>query len=120
MSQITLTQILAGIQSLPPEDLAKLREILNAPTSEGERVESVRAGACAASLRDSSADFKWLKEHRREYAGQWVALKDGQLISHGPVAKDVFAAAKSAGHLDAMVTLVEPEPPADMKIINLG
>jgi hypothetical protein len=120
MSQLTFTQIIAGIQSLPPEDRAKVRDILNAPTPEEQRIEATRAMARAASLRDSAADFKWLREHRREYAGQWVALKDGQLISHGPAAKEVFAAARSAGHPDAMVSLVEPEPPDDVKIVNLG
>jgi hypothetical protein len=31
--------------------------------------------ARAASLRNFSAERRWLADHRDEYAGQWVALK---------------------------------------------
>lgn len=108
MSQINFEQVLIGIQSLPPEDLARLREILNAPTDQEQRIEAARALARAASLRDFSADRQWLKDHRDEYAGQWVALKYGRLISHGADLKAVHAAAKAAGHADALLEQVEP------------
>lgn len=60
-----------------------------------------------ANLRDFTADRQWLAEHRDEYAGQWVALKDGQLISHGTNAKEVHQSAQTAGHLDALLVRVE-------------
>ncbi|GEM_PF-1740561 len=66
------------------------------------------ASARAASLRDFTADRQWLADHRDEYAGQWVALKYGQLISHGADLKAVYAVAKAAGHPDALLELVEP------------
>lgn len=108
MSEITFEEVLRGIQSLPPEALAKLREILNAPSEQEQRREAARALASAAGLRDFTADRQWLADHRDEYAGQWVALKNGQLISHGSGAKEVNQAAKDAGHLDALLVLVEP------------
>lgn len=110
MPEITFEQVLIGIQSLPPESLAKLREILNALSEKEQRVEAARELARAASLRDFSADRQWLKDHRDEYAGQWVALKDGRLISHSPNAKEVFAATDAAGHPDALVVFVESTP----------
>ncbi|MGH9834980.1 MAG: DUF5678 domain-containing protein [Blastocatellia bacterium] len=67
-----------------------------------------RASARAASLRDFTADHQWLADHRDEYAGQWVALKFGRLISHGKSAKEVHRAAQDAGHQDALLVLVEP------------
>ena len=108
MSEITFEQVLIGIQTLPPESRAKLREILNAPSEKEQRLEAARELARAASLRDFSADRQWLKDHCDEYAGQWVALKEGQLISHGPDLKAVYAVAKKAGHPDALLELVEP------------
>lgn len=39
--------------------------------------------ARAASMRNLSADRRWLKDHRDKYTGQWVALKYGRHISHG-------------------------------------
>lgn len=69
---------------------------------------SGRASARTASLRDFTADRQWLADHRDEYAGQWVALKFGRLISHGLNAKEVHQAAQDAGHTDALLVLVEP------------
>lgn len=69
---------------------------------------SGRALARASSLRDFSADRQWLADHRDEYAGQWVALKFGRIISHGANAKEVHQAAQDAGHSDALLVLVEP------------
>ncbi len=108
MSQGTFEQALTIIQSLPPEDIARLREILEAPTAEERRIEAARALAHAASLRDYSAERQWLADHRDEYAWQWVALKGEQLISHGTNGREVHAAAKAAGHPDALLVQVEP------------
>lgn len=118
MSEITFDQVLLGIQSLPSESLARLREILNAPSEREQRQQAARELARAASLRDFSADRQWLKDHRAEYAGQWVALKSGQLISHGVNAKEVFAAADLAGQTDALVVFVESDD--NRPDINLG
>ncbi|MGE0126894.1 MAG: DUF5678 domain-containing protein [Blastocatellales bacterium] len=104
MSQITVEQVLRDIKSLSPEAQAKLREILNASGESEQRQEAARA----ASLRDFTADRQWLADHRDEYAGQWVAIKYGQLISHGADLKAVHAEAKAAGHPDALLELVEP------------
>jgi hypothetical protein len=46
---------------------------------------------------------KWLKEHRKEYAGQWVALEGSNLISHSANAKEVFDAARLSAHQPLIV-----------------
>ncbi len=122
MSQSSFERVLKEVQALPPEYVERLREVLNAPAAterqngatrapareEARAQDAVREMARAASLRDFTADRQWLKEHCDEYAGQWVALKYSQLISHGPDLKAVYAAAKAAGHPDALLELVEP------------
>ena len=108
MAEITLEQVLISIQSLPAESLARLREILNLPSERDQRAGAARALAHAASLRDLSPERQWLKEHADQYAGQWVALKGGQLISNAVDLKTVHAAAKAAGHPDALLEQVEP------------
>ncbi len=126
MSQITFEQVLIGIRSWPPEDIARLREALDAAQNQAleaaqdqdAEAESLRAKARAASLRDFSAEHKWLDEHRDDYAGQWVALKGDQLVHHSSNAKEVFAAADALGPFEALVVLVEPR--RDYPIINLG
>lgn len=92
--------IRAESQSLPNAD--------GSANGEVTRADAVREMARAASLRDFTADRQWLKEHCDEYAGQWVALKNGQLISHGKDHLAVYRAAKAAGHPDALMELVEP------------
>jgi hypothetical protein len=122
MAQSSFEQVLKEVQALPPEDVARLREILNAPNEteqqngatrtaaqeEARKPDAVREMARAASLRNLTAERQWLKEHCDEYAGQWVALKGDQLISHGKDHLAVYQAAKAAGHSDALMELVEP------------
>jgi Family of unknown function (DUF5678) len=43
---------------------------------------------------DRSREMRWIKEHRKEYAGQWVALDGAELLSHGTDAHQVFADAR--------------------------
>jgi len=43
---------------------------------------------------DRSREMRWIKGHREEYAGQWIALDGDQLLSHGTDAHQVFAAAR--------------------------
>ncbi len=126
MSQITCDQVINSISFWPAEDVARLREALDATQSQAPaaaqdkdaEAESLRAKARAASLRDLSAEHQWLHEHRDEYAGQWVALKGDQLIHHSTNAKEVFAAADAVGPLEVLVVLVEPR--RDYPTINLG
>ena len=126
MSQMSFEQVLGVVRALPPEEMAKLRQIINEPDEMAQqeadekkrREEAARAAARAASLRDFTADRQWLVEHRSEYAGQWVALWYGQLLHHSPNAKEVFAAADASGHSDALVVYVEP--PRDYPFINIG
>ena len=108
MAETTFEEVLRSIQSLPPEELAKLREILNSKIEQEHKHQAAPATPRPGNLRDFRADRDWLADHRNEYAGQWVALKYGQLISHGSNAKEVHQAAKDAGHLDALLVLVEP------------
>jgi uncharacterized protein DUF5678 len=44
-----------------------------------------------------SKELRWLKEHRHEYMGQWVALDGDRLVAHGTNAREVFQAAREAG-----------------------
>jgi len=34
-------------------------------------------------------DILWLREHVDEYRGQWIALKDGQLVAHAPSVREL-------------------------------
>ncbi|WP_289500391.1 hypothetical protein [Gloeocapsopsis sp. IPPAS B-1203] len=40
--------------------------------------------------RDTQANQNWIKENRNEYKGQWVALRNGQLLSSASSAKELI------------------------------
>lgn len=50
---------------------------------------------------------QWLREHREEYAGQYVALWADTLVAHGPDARKVLAEARAAGKPRALIARVE-------------
>jgi hypothetical protein len=50
----------------------------------------------------------WIREHRQEYGGQWVALDGDRLIAQGLVSDDVFRAAEADGVRLPFVTYIEP------------
>jgi Family of unknown function (DUF5678) len=60
----------------------------------------------SAAKDQENMERDWLAKHRREYAGQWIALLGDRLISHSPNASDVFSAARAAG-VKALVLRVE-------------
>jgi hypothetical protein len=64
MSQAVLEQVLIGIQSLPPESLAKLREVLNATSGREQELEVARA---LASTEEGDEERKF-----RRLADQWL------------------------------------------------
>ena len=57
---------------------------------------------------DLSREFQWLKEHKHEYVGKWVAVEGDQLISVGDTGKEVYAAARAAGIKSPFVHLISP------------
>jgi plasmid stability protein len=59
-------------------------------------------------VRDRSRETGWLREHRDEYAGQWVALDGDRLIASGDDLKQVATTARQSGVPDALMMRVEP------------
>jgi Family of unknown function (DUF5678) len=70
-------------------------------------MEVAKMSSLTSKILDCSEEMRWLAEHREEYAGQWVALKGGRLLSHGMNAKAVYQAARESGIELPIVVLVE-------------
>ena len=60
-------------------------------------------------LIDCSSELQWLKEHREEYVGQWVALDGDRLLAHGTNAREVYDKARSLGVSVPAVLKIEPD-----------
>jgi ribonuclease D len=52
-------------------------------------------------------EMRWLREHREEYAGQYVALWRDQLVAHGTDWRSVLAEARAAGVARPLMARVE-------------
>ena len=58
-------------------------------------------------IKDRSCENEWLRNHRDEYAGQWVALDGEKLIASGDDLKEVVKTARSLGTPEALMLQVE-------------
>ncbi len=58
-------------------------------------------------VKDRSREHKWIKQHRDEYANQWVALDGDRLLAHGSDLKEVARKAREIGVEDALMVRVE-------------
>lgn len=47
--------------------------------------------------RDTRSDAAWIQSHLHDYAGQWVALADGQLVASSANLKDLLSKVRSLG-----------------------
>jgi len=99
MSKVTIESILDDIAQLPLSERNQLRHLL------GEEPEQKRPNKKERDRRLPSKPMppgaklavRWIAEHAREYAGQWVALEGERLIANGEDHNQVWAAAKSDG-----------------------
>jgi predicted DNA-binding antitoxin AbrB/MazE fold protein len=55
-------------------------------------------------------ETEWLRAHRAEYAGKWVALQGSELICSGIGAKEVRDEARAKGIAQPLVVRVPEEP----------
>jgi len=107
MSAVTIENIIAQANRLPATERAKLIAELN---REGEPEYVVPEGRIIrtnAPFIDRTQEYEWLAKHRREYAGQCIALMGDQLIASGTDAKEVFAKARELGYPHAYFVFVE-------------
>jgi len=77
---------------------------------EGERQNG---GARIATPVTAEKEWRWIREHKEEYRGQWVALDGDRLVAHGTDARSVFEKARAVGvKVPALIEIPsEPELP---------
>ncbi len=65
--------------------------------------------ASRIDMPDRSQEMLWIKKHRKEYAGQWIALDGDRLVSHGLDARKVFTTASESGVEAPFFAHLEPD-----------
>ena len=104
-SMARLEQIINEVQSLSWSDKRELRQALD---DELEQQQTHRVQPVQSSNGDDANTrerrLEWLKSHRDEYGGQYVALDRDNLIAVGPTYRSARQKALAAGKPDAFVT----------------
>ena len=104
MAETIIETILKHISKLPVDQQRKLRELLEQQEPPTRLLDK---RVPPKPVPDSKREMKWLREHAREYANQWVALDGDRLMALGADANPVYAAAEADGAQLPMVTFVE-------------
>ena len=112
----TLEQIIDEARSLSPAEKRKLRQVLDLELEQAKGRD--RAKPTHTENGDDKARerrLEWLKSHREQYGGQYVALDGDRLIAVGPNYRVAREKALTAGKTNAFVTyLSKPDEIAEM------
>lgn len=120
MSTLNAESVLNLINQLPATEQARLRQLLeaqplSAPVNGAPVKPPLDKRLPNRPAPDCSREMRWLAEHRREYANQWVALEGDRLIAASPTHEAVFAAVDAARIKSPFITFIEdPEHPIQL------
>ena len=92
-----LEQIIDEARSLSYAEKQKLRQALDAELEQQKlrAPESMQSGIDDDATRERR--LNWLKTHREQYAGQYVALVGDMLVGHGWTIREAHDQAKANG-----------------------
>lgn len=77
------------------------------PNREMPGLGSYEPNGASLAVSNRRLEQEWLLEHRKEYAGQWVALDGSALLSHGLNGLEVLNDAKAKGHFRPLLVRVQ-------------
>jgi hypothetical protein len=95
MSAELLEAIKQQAESLTPEEKAQLLQHLLQQVDAPARTQPARRDDTDKSMRQRR--LEWLKTHREEYAGQYVALHGEKLVGHGATIGEAHEQARLKG-----------------------
>jgi hypothetical protein len=107
MIGVSIENLLSQIVVLPISEKLKLRDFIDEQIG-GEMAASGAAKFVEPIPLDPEPNNRWMEEHADEYAGQWVAIVDGELLASGTDAQDVFAVAQASGAYLPTLTFIPP------------
>jgi len=108
----SLEQIIEEARKLPPEERRRLVAAIKTADLAGEvqpanqelLVRRRQGSHAAVDDETRRRRLEWLKSHREEYGGQYVALDGDQLLAVGPNYRLAREKAVAAGKSNAFVT----------------
>jgi hypothetical protein len=107
MSTITAETILKLIEQLPVTERTRLDQLLAQQAADPVKVKPPRDKRVPSKpMPDRTSERQWVKDHKHEYAGQWVALEGDRLVAASFVQQEVWDA----------VDATSPNPPLVLRI----
>ncbi|NOT61951.1 MAG: hypothetical protein HOP19_17180 [Acidobacteria bacterium] len=111
MSTNTAEKVFKLIEELPSLERVKLDELLAQPIIETVKKKEPPAKITRCEpLPDRSREHAWVKEHKDDYAGQWVALDGNHLV----------AASFTAMEVVKVIDTKSPNPPLLIRVPSPG
>ena len=110
MSSEVLNELIRRSESLTDEEKICLANHLAIQAGKSQAGRSARTednGDARKPDTERRGEQRWLREHGKEYEGQWVALNGDRLLSHGNDGRQVLAEARRAGVAVPFVVRVE-------------
>jgi hypothetical protein len=98
-------EIVTKINELKDSDRAELLSRLNESEPKNGEPKKPRMNGKKGYV---SPNTIWVKEHHAEYAGNYVALKNGELVAYGRTIKEADQKAKAKGVNDSLLTYLFP------------
>lgn len=98
--QAVLDEIIERVPKLTTDERQKLIRVLQ------ERESKPKTDGGKRNIHPNTI---WIKKHYSEYAGKYVALKDGELIAFGKTIKEADLKAKEKGVKNTMLTYLPRE-----------
>lgn len=108
MSTLTAESILSLIEQLPLAEQARFRALWqeHLPKAKAPRDKRVPC----EPMPDRTREHEWVKAHKQEYAGQWVALDGDRLVAASPDRLELSKAVKAdGGSLPLILRVPSPE-----------
>ncbi len=98
--QAVLDEMAEKVPSLTSEERRELMRLLQ------EEEKKAKRNGKKGSVHPNTI---WINEHYAEYAGKYVALKDGELIAFGETIKEADLKAKEKGVKNPLLTYLPRE-----------
>lgn len=115
MSAEMLNEVIKQIETLNTSERQTIRAFLEEQERKDAEVENREKVVEAPAAHDPfrRCEYQWIREHRDEYAGQYVVLESDQLVAHGKDGRQVLATARQAGIKIPFIVRIEAldEPP---------
>lgn len=110
IEDVTAESILSLIEQLPSTERARLNQMLiEQKPGPSKTKPPLDKRVPARPMPDRTSERQWVKEHKQEYAGQWVALDGDRLIAASHIQQEVWDAVSADSEIPPLVLRI-PSP----------